>query len=818
MIMGVYPLRQYVMSILLAAVAMSFPNALHAQSTACTVEGIVRDTTGIAVPYVVVSVFTGSPEGTTTGQAVGTAVTDDDGFWSIPLPGGGCYLIRCEHMAFETCDSLVVVGEETVRHETVLVPSTEYIEAVAVIGTPIKYSAGKYEISLSDSELTRNRSVSDVLDRLPGVSFWKGVAEIHGTPVAHVYIDGREVNNMKELEALRGENIDKIEIRNSTGSAYSAAERGGIIRITLKRLNDRGYIFTPSVSPFMFRAGKETDCSFGGGVSAPFSAKIGKWNVYNFLNGSLSNHRSVFYDDAQYISAGYDLYSRKCSTDRIISVYDALSVVYEIDDMQNFGIKGVFVAGDSGPETRTSTVVGKVSESAILPDYSSSEYSAAGNVGNMQFLVGMNYDLELDSLGSGLYIKADYVHRDIDKVYDYVSEKFDADGTLRSSDIYRELYSPTLNGIRARGDFSKVFAAGRSVDAGLTFSFDDADDRTTIKRMEGSGLPAGISEITRFRNRNYVGTAYAVWNDRYGRFSYSVGASMQWDRISAVTENGPSIDRDYIRPFGSISLGYAINPQRGTNLNLDVARLSGDSPTYDMLSPRVVRESEYDWFVGNGNLKPATGYNASLTYLWRGCLSVAYGWTRGFDIPVRITRTLPSSTDRYITYENEGTSLRHSLYVSYNASLTEWLRVDARLSAYWARETYDKYAVEAFGGNVSANLGFTISPTAGADLRVAYYSPRNSIDFSSSADLRGTLSAYKTFFDGRLTCMLSLELRGFDMVTTERQLDGSYIYTERYVATVPLESVCVTIGWNFARNPQRVKTVRTLQEAENVSR
>lgn len=87
--MGISRLRQYALSILLTAWSVVFPGTLHAQSTACTAEGIVRDTTGAAVPYAVVSVFPESPEGTTTGQAVGTAVTDDDGFWNISLPGGG---------------------------------------------------------------------------------------------------------------------------------------------------------------------------------------------------------------------------------------------------------------------------------------------------------------------------------------------------------------------------------------------------------------------------------------------------------------------------------------------------------------------------------------------------------------------------------------------------------------------------------------------------------------------------------------------------------------------------------------------------------
>ena len=92
--MGISRLRQYALSILLTVWSVVFPGTLHTQLTACTAEGIVRDTTGAAIPYAVVSVFPELSEGAMAGQAVGIAVTDDDGFWSISLPGGGRYLIR----------------------------------------------------------------------------------------------------------------------------------------------------------------------------------------------------------------------------------------------------------------------------------------------------------------------------------------------------------------------------------------------------------------------------------------------------------------------------------------------------------------------------------------------------------------------------------------------------------------------------------------------------------------------------------------------------------------------------------------------------
>ena len=71
--MGISRLRQYALSILLTVWSVVFPGTLHAQLTACTAEGVVRDTTGAAISYAVVSVFPELSEGATTGQAVTSA-------------------------------------------------------------------------------------------------------------------------------------------------------------------------------------------------------------------------------------------------------------------------------------------------------------------------------------------------------------------------------------------------------------------------------------------------------------------------------------------------------------------------------------------------------------------------------------------------------------------------------------------------------------------------------------------------------------------------------------------------------------------------
>ena len=49
--------------------------------------------------------------------------------------------------------------------------------------------------------------------------------------------------------------------------------------------------------------------------------------------------------------------------------------------------------------------------------------------------------------------------------------------------------------------------------------------------------------------------------------------------------------RDYWRLFPELSLAYTFNPEKGTNINLDLSRYSGRLPDNNALSPRRVWQS-----------------------------------------------------------------------------------------------------------------------------------------------------------------------------------------------------------------------------------
>lgn len=186
------------------------------------VEGVVRDTLGAGIPYATVSLLPESAEtgAVEDGAVVFGSITDESGRYRIDGVAAGHYRLVCDHLSFVSQQCSVAVRSGRNEHDFRLVPAAEAIEAVEVVGTTMRTEAGKYSISLAESSITENKTVEETLQMLPGLSVVNDQVRLDGRPVALVYIDDREVIDMRELKALKGEYIESVEVQNQTGSAY----------------------------------------------------------------------------------------------------------------------------------------------------------------------------------------------------------------------------------------------------------------------------------------------------------------------------------------------------------------------------------------------------------------------------------------------------------------------------------------------------------------------------------------------------------------------------------------------------------------------
>lgn len=779
------------------ALFVVFPKTAHARPPEWIVEGVVRDTTGGPVPYAVVSVFTVLPESGTGDRPIGAVTTDDAGFWSLAVPGEGRYLIRCEHMAFEPCEFFMTAGEARTRQDAVLTPSTEYIEAVQVLGVPVQYSAGQYEVRMEGNELARNRNANELLGLLPGITTHDGL-KLNGKGVGIVYIDDRRVEDKNELAALRAENIEKVVVQNRAGASEDATMTGGVIRITLRKPDDGGYYgtvtgsgsFTPQSSLFQ--------------LPLSFHYQRGRWNVYNYLSGAYSTGYETQTKRETFRTGGYGQYSDMQEHRSVRSLSETFGVVYDLADRHSVGLTARFGLYGSN----RSSVASIVKETATAEEAEAYEY--AGAIRLPQYQAALNYTFDIDTLGSQLSVKADYMHAASEQHTDYRSVLADA-----AEEAYREFYNHSSDALDTRIDMDRYFASGNSLRVGGRYYRVDARlDRRREETADGR-----IPNPDSFMYYDYATQGAALYGEYSGsrnRFSYMVGLRMQYDCIDYTTGGGGGC-HDYWRLIPSASLAYTFDRERGDNLNFDIYRYSGRLPDPAQLAPLPIRIAENTYYIGNPQLEPYTGFSTHLTYTHRSRWTFAYGFDRAQHMPQNLTTLSADGSDRLtVTPVNLGLSLTHSLSVGVGMPLTDWLRLSANVSGYYASNRYDAMDYDDWHAEVYASLLFTILPSLGAQLSLSGSSPTYGLEARSGDSYGLSGSVYKTFFDGRL--YVSLGFAGLFyrrwLIQETIKSDGSYYAVTRQ-RNHTRQWVSLSASFRFQHNVRKpFKTVKTLQELQ----
>lgn len=283
-----------------------------------------------------------------------------------------------------------------------------------------EYRAGRYEVNMLGNPIVRNRSVMQVLDLLPGLRVSGNTLFIKGTPVSVVYIDDRLVTDLGELSALRAEDVKSVEVQNKTGAAYSATTSGGIVRIRLKKLAAGSFYGNVSSSASVSRDGYST------GLALPFSAQCGRLGIYicvGFLWGERNARPHLFRISqfgilARFGGPGADH----------LPEYPRTSEPGLQDKRPPFDrSRGTDFHGSERPSNTVHTTSAGLAWGDVppqMPEAGYTLYRYGGTLYNRQYQGSLNYIFRFDTLGSRLSFKADYLHQNVDRNYDYDTRDF----------------------------------------------------------------------------------------------------------------------------------------------------------------------------------------------------------------------------------------------------------------------------------------------------------------------------------------------------------------------------------------------------------
>ena len=240
--------------------------------------GRVIDEKGEPMPYVNV-VLLSLPDS----AFVQGAMTDMDGVFKI-VTDVNAGLFKVTSVGFQTL--YINAGEGlTIQMKE----DTQLLSEVVVKGqlpkTQVKGDAMR--TTVAGTILEKAGTVSDALSKIPSLEAEReGGVKVLGRGDAEVYINGRRVQDMKELSRLRSDQIQYVDVVQNPGARYAASVKA-VVRITLKKAQGDGFSFQNSTQ-FMYQYGGSLNNNLTanyrtGGLDLTGSFWVGTYNHYKGL-------------------------------------------------------------------------------------------------------------------------------------------------------------------------------------------------------------------------------------------------------------------------------------------------------------------------------------------------------------------------------------------------------------------------------------------------------------------------------------------------------------------------------------------------------
>lgn len=135
--------------------------------------------------------------------------------------------------------------------------------------------------SVENSVLSKVGSANDVLNKIPGITKKQDAFEVFGKGTPLIYINGRKLHDLSELEQLNSDEIKNVEVIRNPGSRYDATVKA-VIRIqTVKRQGD-GFGFNLRSSYYQ---SKNTDLI----EQANFNYRHNNLDIFGSVNYNLTD-------------------------------------------------------------------------------------------------------------------------------------------------------------------------------------------------------------------------------------------------------------------------------------------------------------------------------------------------------------------------------------------------------------------------------------------------------------------------------------------------------------------------------------------------
>ena len=604
------------MTALMAAMMMTLTSSAKIQDWG----GRVIDEKGEPMPYVNV-VLLSLPDS----AFVQGAMTDMDGVFKI-VTDVNEGLFKVTSVGYQTL--YINAGQNlTIQMKE----DTQLLKEVVVKGqlpkTHVKGDAMR--TTIAGTILEKAGTLSDALSKIPSLEAERdGGVKVLGRGDAEVYINGRKVQDMKELSRLRSDQIQHVDVVQNPGARYAASVKA-VVRITLKKAQGEGLSFQNSTQ-FMYQYGGSLNNNLTanyrtGGLDVTGSFWVGTYNHYK----GLQENDLAYYVGPDFVTGH--------STQEIRHPWHAwspqLQFNYMVNENHTFGAYYKYDRTPSG-ETKGDYIT-DMFENGIMTEHSASYIWQDESV--KKHIFNAYYNGRVGKLGIDL---------NIDGLFDdtNIPGRTKEQTTLvGSTPVDRTIENNTDNANNfwaSKLIFSYPVLNG-NLSVGGEYSYNHRTDAYTFLASDYVPVKTTDSEINEKSASGFV-----EYGRQFGKVFAQVG--LRYEHLTNDYFNFDKREDEVCRNYGDWFPTATISAPIG-KLQLSLSyRRDIERPAYGNLTSSTIYVNRYTYQSGNPYLQPTYTHSLVLnaSYKWA---NLSLNYARNKDVVTMSTEPFPGSEDPLVS-------------------------------------------------------------------------------------------------------------------------------------------------------------------------
>ena len=196
-----------------------------------SLKGQVSDKDGL--PAIGATILLKKDEKVVTGN-----ITNEKGIYFVPNIPNGNYLLCISFIGYEDIRIPIEINADTTLDNTVLKETSIALDEVVITGSIPTFNMknGNIVANVSNSVLSKETKVMDVLRKIPGMTLQNGelISYTGGTPL--IYVNGKKLQSTDDVKRLEVKNIKHVELITNPGAEYDASVNAVLLITTLNHL------------------------------------------------------------------------------------------------------------------------------------------------------------------------------------------------------------------------------------------------------------------------------------------------------------------------------------------------------------------------------------------------------------------------------------------------------------------------------------------------------------------------------------------------------------------------------------------------------